>query len=90
MTSQPVPTAYFAVHTDLGDGRHETSRFRTEYDRLISLRERTQAYFTDRPVPRALGVTDEGVYLAQLLSFFLMNNDGRVHLEDTLTNDVNM
>lgn len=90
MTSQPDPTGKFAVHTDLGDGRHETSRFRTEHDRLISLRERTLAYFPDGPVPRALGIADEGVYLAQLLSFFLMNNDGRVRLEDAHTPDVNM
>lgn len=76
----PTPRSAYAVHTDPGDGRTITESFGTPEERLRSLRLRAQAYFPGRAVPRALGVTDEAEYLAQLLGFFLMINNGRVTL----------
>ncbi|MFJ2662573.1 hypothetical protein [Arthrobacter koreensis] len=76
----PTPRTAYAVHTDPGDGQTVTESFVTPEERLHRLRQRAQAYFPGRPVPRALGVTDEAEYLAQLLGFFLMINNGRVTL----------
>jgi hypothetical protein len=82
MPAQPTTTSCFAVHTDSGDGNVRTERFHTVQDRLDSLRRRAQAYFPGRDVPRTPADTDEAAYLAQLLGFFLMPNDGKVTLED--------
>jgi hypothetical protein len=82
MPAQPTTTNRFAVHTYSGDGKVNTERFNTAEERLCSLRKRAQDRFPGRDVPRTPSDTDEASYLAQLLGFFLMLNDGKVTLED--------
>lgn len=79
MPKDPAATL-FAVHTDTGDGRITTELFDTPEERLRTLRERAQAYFPGASVPSPLGSPDEAGYLAQLLGWFLMINDGSVKL----------
>jgi hypothetical protein len=84
MTTQSASAPCFAVRTDSGDGNIHTALFNTAQARLDHLRQRAQEYFPGRTVPRAKGVTDEAVYLAQLLSFFLMIRDGKVSLIESV------
>lgn len=81
--SAPTIALPYIVHTDHGDGQPPASEsFHTAQERLDSLRQRAQEYFPGRNVPRTPAGTDEATYLAQLLGFFLMLNDGKVTLED--------
>jgi hypothetical protein len=82
MNSPSATANCFAVHTHPGDGSISTERFQTAQERLDSLRQRAQEYFPGRSVPRTPSGTDEAAYLATLLGFFLMLNDGKVTLED--------
>jgi len=81
-TAPPPVRSRFLVHTLPGDGSVSTSRFATAEDRLEHLRQRALEYFPASPLPSAPPGTDEAAYLAQLLGFFLMLNDGSVTLED--------
>jgi hypothetical protein len=81
-TAAPTLNSAHLVHTYPGDGTVSSERFRTAEERLESLRRRAKEYFPGRDVPRTPSDTDEAAYLAQLLGFFLMLNDGKVILED--------
>lgn len=72
----------YLVHTHPGDGSVASETFWTAEQRLDGLRKRAQAYFPGRTVPPTPAGADEAAYLAQLLGFFLMLNDGSVTLED--------
>lgn len=85
MTQQPAPLP-FAIHTDPGNGQVFTERYATAEERLARLWERAQGYFPGARVPIPPGVDDTATYLAQLLGFFLMIDDGSVTLV-TLSTD---
>lgn len=85
MNSQSGTTTRFAIHTDRGDGKPVVSEsFSTAQERLDRLRQRAQAYFPGKDVPTTPADTDEAAYLAKLLGFFLMLQDGKVTLEDVI------